>query len=426
MDTAPLLLWLNGNPRCSSSTGLLFELGPCAVAKKGVNVTYNEHSWNTHTNVIFLDQPVDVSFSYADEGTSVNMSPVTRKDVYTFLELVLTRFSKYVGTPFDIAAESYGGTYAPNIMLVIHTENKVLVAAHALNVAAPGLLHINLTLVLLGNGLTDPYIQHASIPDWVCEGPYPGYDDPDGPKCQVLWTKVPTCQRLVKSCYDFNSCLMCILVILYCNSQIMGPLLGYNPYNIHKRCDWQKDGDLCYKQMLWIETWTNQPSVKRVLGIDPTWDFGSCNMGVNQAFTMQGNGAHNSAVLLPDLIEDGVRLLIYAGNADMMNIDEGYMQGNKWWVEQFDTCFQKEFTVKKAAPWVTTEMGTLVGTVHSAGGGNETASNITFVTVHEAGHMVPYDQPKAGLDLMMRWLFNIPLTLNVSEVAAHMHSGEQV
>jgi hypothetical protein len=38
-------------------------------------------------------------------------------------------------------------------------------------------------------------------------------------------------------------------------------------------------------------------------------------MQVNQAFMMQGDGMHNAAALLPELIEDGVRLLIYAGNA---------------------------------------------------------------------------------------------------------------
>lgn len=59
----------------------------------------------------------------------------------------------------------------------------------------------------------------------------------------------------------------------------------------------------------------NNPRNKAALGVDPTRKFESCNMEVNQAFTMQGDGAHNSAKLLPELIDDGVRLLVYAGNA---------------------------------------------------------------------------------------------------------------
>lgn len=62
----------------------------------------------------------------------------------------------------------------------------------------------------------------------------------------------------------------------------------------------------------------NTPATKRALGVDPSREFASCNMEVNQAFALQGDGAHNSAKLLPALVEDGVRLLVYAGNADMM------------------------------------------------------------------------------------------------------------
>ncbi|KZT00989.1 carboxypeptidase C [Laetiporus sulphureus 93-53] len=409
---APLLLWLNGGPGCSSSTGLLFELGPCSVTEDGTNVTYNEYSWNTHANVIFLDQPVDVGFSYADQGTSVNTSPVAGKDVYAFLELFLGRFSKYADAPFHIAAESYGGTYAPNIASVIHAENKVLAHAQAQSNAVPGLLHINLASVMLGNGLTDPYVQMASVPDWACEGPYPVYDDSDGVECQALRSKVPTCQRLLKSCYEFNSRLTCVPALLYCNSQIMGPLvqLGYNPYDVRRKCDRTKDGDLCYRQMSWIDTWMNQPAVKKALGVDPSREFESCNMQVNQAFALQGDGAHNSAKLLPELIEDGVRLLVYAGNADMMC----NFMGNERWVEALDTKFHDEFSAKKSVPWVTTDTGAIAGMVRSAGGGGSSAGNVTFVAVHEAGHMVPYDQPEAALDLVTRWLFDIPLSLNAS------------
>ena len=41
-------------------------------------------------------------------------------------------------------------------------------------------------------------------------------------------------------------------------------------------------------------------------------------MQVNQGFFFQGDGMHNSAALLPPLLEDGVKLLVYAGNADGM------------------------------------------------------------------------------------------------------------
>jgi len=92
---------------------------------------------------------------------------------------------------------------------------------------------------------------------------------------------------------------------------------GLNPYDVRLKCDRSetKDGPLCYKQMGWIETWLNDPSNKAALGVNPSRTFESCNMQVNQAFALNGDGMHNSALLLPELVDAGVRLLVYAGNA---------------------------------------------------------------------------------------------------------------
>lgn len=92
---------------------------------------------------------------------------------------------------------------------------------------------------------------------------------------------------------------------------------GLNLYDVRRKCDRSKDADgpLCYKQLNWIETWMNDPKIKAALGADPSRKFESCNMAINQAFMSQGDGMHNSALLLPELIDDGVRLLVYAGNA---------------------------------------------------------------------------------------------------------------
>lgn len=56
-----------------------------------------------------------------------------------------------------------------------------------------------------------------------------------------------------------------------------------------------------------------------------------------------------------------------------------------------------EFTATLATPWVTKDKGVIAGTVRAAGGDGFTAGNVTFATVHEAGHMAPADQPEAAL-----------------------------
>ena len=61
----------------------------------------------------------------------------------------------------------------------------------------------------------------------------------------------------------------------------------------------------------------NDPAVKKQLGVHPSLTFESCSADVNQAFASQADGMRNSALLLTDLVNEGVRLLVYAGNAGM-------------------------------------------------------------------------------------------------------------
>ena len=153
----------------------------------------------------------------------MNNTPVAAEDVYAFLELFFARYPEYAAAPFHVAAESYGGTYAPHIASVIHAKNAELKSASYV-APTPAPKHINLASVILANGQTEPRTQMGSVPDYVCNGPFPVYDDPEGPQCQALRSKVPTCQRLISGCYNFNSRFTCVPAILYCYSQIMGPL----------------------------------------------------------------------------------------------------------------------------------------------------------------------------------------------------------
>jgi len=86
-------------------------------------------------------------------------------------------------------------------------------------------------------------------------------------------------------------------------------------YDVRRTCDRQKDGPLCYKGLEWVEAWMNDAKVKKELGANPSLTFQSCNMRVNQDFTAQADGMRNSALLLTDLVNEGVRLLVYAGSA---------------------------------------------------------------------------------------------------------------
>ncbi|KAI0688091.1 Alpha/Beta hydrolase protein [Cytidiella melzeri] len=157
--------------------------------------------------------------------------------------------------------------------------------------------------------------------------------------------------------------------------------------------------------MGWIDVWMNNAENKKVLGVPANLQFDSCNMEVNQAFFKQGDGMHNSAALLPDIINDDVKLLVYTGNADSMC----NFMGNEAWVEKLEHKFHSEFVKSISTKWTTLGSGRVAGEVRFAGGNGFTAGNVTFVQVLEAGHMVPFDQPKAALDMFTRWITDVPL-----------------
>lgn len=99
----PVILWLNGGPGCSSLTGLFLELGPAKI-DKNLQVVQNPFSWNSNASVIFLDQPVNVGFSYSYQ--QVDTTVAASKDIYALLTLFFHQFPEYAKQPFHLAGES--------------------------------------------------------------------------------------------------------------------------------------------------------------------------------------------------------------------------------------------------------------------------------------------------------------------------------
>lgn len=54
---APLALWLNGGPGCSSLIGLFQENGPCTLNGGSSEPQLNPNSWNNVANMVSLTKP---------------------------------------------------------------------------------------------------------------------------------------------------------------------------------------------------------------------------------------------------------------------------------------------------------------------------------------------------------------------------------
>jgi serine carboxypeptidase-like clade II len=76
-------------------------------------------------NVIFLESPAGVGFSYSNTSSDYDLSGDQRAadDAYLFLVNWLERFPEYKSRPFYISGESYAGHYVPELAATILIQN---------------------------------------------------------------------------------------------------------------------------------------------------------------------------------------------------------------------------------------------------------------------------------------------------------------
>ncbi|KAK7853232.1 serine carboxypeptidase-like 40 [Quercus suber] len=108
----------SAGPGCSSlAYGAMQELGPFRVHSDGKTLYKNKFSWNYVANVLFLESPAGVGFSYSNttKDYSTSGDRRTARDNYVFLLNWLKRFPEYKNRDFYVAGESYAGHYVPQL-----------------------------------------------------------------------------------------------------------------------------------------------------------------------------------------------------------------------------------------------------------------------------------------------------------------------
>ncbi|KAI3767364.1 hypothetical protein L2E82_17459 [Cichorium intybus] len=156
-STKPVVLWLNGGPGCSSfGYGAMEELGPFRVNSDGNTLYLNDYAWNNVANVLFLESPIGVGFSYSNKSFDYTIGDKqTAKDSYTFLINWLERFPEYKTRDFFITGESYAGHYIPQLASLILSQNK--------NTNQP---IINLRGIAIGNAWIDDTTCYQGVYDY--------------------------------------------------------------------------------------------------------------------------------------------------------------------------------------------------------------------------------------------------------------------
>lgn len=343
---APLTVWINGGPGSSSMIGLFQELGPCRI-DENMTVVNNPYAWNEASNMIFIDQPAQVGFSYSvpipgykDQGTIVQLPNATCPDfvmesgntcaTYSQPNATLTANSTANAAPnfwktiqgfmgampqysrheFNFATESYGGHYGPIFNSYIESQN-ALIANHS--IAGQ---HINLQTVLIGNGWYDPLVQYQAYYNFTV---YPGntYDySPFNSSVQAQMYNAlygpGNCYDQTVDCYTSGLNDICSAADDFCANEVeavLDNIANRDEYDIREFLDDP------FPPSFFVE-YLNSPAVQQAIGAYQNFSTSSRTVGTAFGTTGDDDREDGTIQALRGLIAQGLTVVLYAGDAD--------------------------------------------------------------------------------------------------------------
>lgn len=364
-DNAPLVMWLQGGPGCSSEFALFYENGPYKI-NDDLSLDETEFGWDTNHNMLFIDQPIGTGFSYSEDSNDYPTDEDTVAD--DLLDFILEFYESRPhlrAAPLYITGESFAGHYIPAAAYRFWK-------ASNLELIDP----INLVGIAMGNPLVDAKIQFDSYGDFAAKNNL----IPEAMASSMHWW-YNGCKWSIDFCEWLNWDSVCSIANDICQYVSFVPVMTLNPginvYDITKQCDVPG----CYDTSL-AEQLLNDPKVQEMLGVGKR-EWVGCN--TDTYMDLAGDIARPYDMKLVPLLEDGVKVLVYAGERDLIC---NYM-GNEAWLDVLPWEGAGEWADAVAEDWTAPGAKEPSGTVRTAG------KKLTFVKVNKAGHMSPMDQPSA-------------------------------
>ncbi|XP_038979108.1 serine carboxypeptidase 1-like [Phoenix dactylifera] len=362
-EKKPLLLWLNGGPGCSSlGYGALQELGPFRVNRDGKTLLRNNHAWNNVANVIFLESPAGVGFSYTNTSSDYKNrgDKRTAEDTYTFLVNWLERFPEYKTRDLFITGESYAGHYVPQLASLILLNNK-----------NPNKPIINLRGIAMGNAYIDSNITEMAMYEFLWM--HDMYSDRTHKlirrTCNISDMSSPECKHATNLA-DME-------------------IGSINPYNVYAPLCTEKshkatcitssnvEFDPCTDE--YVDVYLNQPVVQKSLHAVPSlWTH--CSLGGWR------DSPDTMLPMIEQLTTSGIRIWLYSGDMDSIVS----VTSTKYSLRMLGLPIKSPWR-----PWQAN--GEVAGYVVAYKG-------LTFVTVRGAGHEVPSYQPEKALVMISAFL----------------------
>ncbi|XP_061357031.1 serine carboxypeptidase-like 26 [Gastrolobium bilobum] len=391
----PLLLWLNGGPGCSSiGYGAVVEIGPLLVNKNGEGLHFNNYSWNQEANLLFVESPVGVGFSYTNTSSDLTKleDNFVAEDAYNFLVNWLQRFPQFKSRDFYIAGESYAGHYIPQLAELVFDRNK----------DRSKYPFINFKGFIAGNPETEDYYDYKGLLEYAWSHAVISDQQYDKAKqvCdfkQFNWSN--ECNQVMNEVFqDYSEIDIYNIYAPACHlnstSSMANDINSNGPESLTKvRNDYRIKRmrifggyDPCYST--YAQEYFNRLDVQSSLHANTkrantkfTWNV--CNNSILRTYNFS---VFSVLPIYTKLIKGGLQIWIFSGDAD----GRVPVIGTRYCVEALGLPLKSSWR-----SWYHDDQ---------VGGRIVEYEGVTYVTVRGAGHLVALNKPSEALSLIHSFL----------------------
>ncbi|KAH6894275.1 Alpha/Beta hydrolase protein [Thelonectria olida] len=447
-ETERLTIWLNGGPGSSSLYGFFTGNGPCEIVEKGLDrydTIAREWGWDRASNMLFIDQPNQVGFSYdtPTEGTldfhqnnitippqsdspspgwsalngtfpsgngsfTVNTTQTAAMAVWHMVQGFFTTFPQYQPSNetrngsslgINLFAESYGGRYGPVFAEVFEEQNLKRETGEL-----PKNTTIDMHLGSLGivNGCVDMETQTPYWPLFANENTY-GYEALSKEETAFYLNKFNStggCQDLLKECSDAVAVADpdndgdSSTVNDACNNALQTCLALQTPYYSAGRSPYDVSAPYAdpFPPMTFLE-YLNNATIQKAIGSPVNYTMTSS--AVYFEFSDTGDQARDGNIArLAALVNKGIHVgLIYGDRDYICN-----WMGGEAVSKEIATLAGGDYTTK----FPDAGYAPIIVNDSYIGGAVRQFGNLSFSRIYQAGHAVPAYQPETAFQVFAR------------------------
>ena len=355
--------------RASSLFGCFVESGPFAL-DAALAPVWRPASWAAHYNLVYLDNPRQTGFSYADAGALCTDWRCYAEDFDAWLVQFLAAF-KFTANEVFITGESYGGHYVPASAYAVMANN-----------AAGRLPRVNLAGVAIGNGFVAPYEMQQGYPGIIYDAGLISLED-----------------LAVAQSYSAN------ITALLDGEDYVGAYRVWDAFlngdttpggawftNVTGLTNYFNVASETPAEFGYFAAYVQTPAVRAAIGVG-AHPFNDGNVAVEVALI--GDVLFSQKPRVEALLQSGFKVLIYNGALDLIcgaPLTERYLPLLEW--QGSDAWPQTRRTL-----WHDLDYpgGAIAGYARGT-------ANLLQVVIRGAGHMAPFDQATRTKDMISRFI----------------------